>query len=72
MFDARKYYQKADAIKAQFDQARKELAEYAATQEGREALDRVDPTAARKLLHFPGDISPARLLTLAIRLMDRV
>lgn len=62
---------RATKVKEDFDQLRKELTEYATTEEGASAIHAIDDSAVRKLRNFPGDITPARLVTIATKLQKR-
>lgn len=58
-------------LNEEFQDLRNELAAFAETDLGKEQINAVDDTAVRKLLHFPGDITPARLVSISTKIVNR-
>jgi hypothetical protein len=62
----------AKEVKATFELLREQLVDYASSPEGYEALKSIDdPSVLRKLLRFPGDITPARLVSVSNKLLEK-
>ena len=61
---------RADAEKCEqeFKRIRDAVRKYARTPDGKRMLDLVDAPVAFKLVNFPGDISPARLVKLLTKI----
>lgn len=64
----KKFLKEATRVSSEFRALRKELAEFARTPKGMRAIKKVDPQGGRKLRWYVGDISPARLVSIATKL----
>jgi len=69
--DIKRFNEEANAILVGFNELRAQLREYAFTEEGNDAIAAVDKSAARKLRGYPGDITPARLVSISTKLLSK-
>jgi len=67
--DIEDYNKRATALNEQFQALRTELQDYALTEEGASAINAIDYSAVRKLIRYPGDITPARLVSVSKKLL---
>src|SRR5579864_5213870 len=69
--NVKNFNSRARQAKAQFNKLLQELIEYASTREGQRAINAVDGSAVRKLLRWPNDISPARLVSITDKILTK-